>query len=44
MLKQAGFRIPGPQGAPEMKFDAGAVQNSFYDIASGGRNFFMFGT
>ena len=36
MLKQAGFQIPGPQGAPPMKFDAGAVQNSFYDIASGG--------
>lgn len=35
MLKQAGFGIPGPQGAPEMKFDVGAVQNSFYDIASG---------
>lgn len=36
MLKQAGFQIPGPQGAPPMKFDVGAVQNSFYDIASGG--------
>lgn len=31
MLKQAGFQIPGPQGAPPLKFDAGAVQNSFYD-------------
>ncbi|GIW59033.1 MAG: hypothetical protein KatS3mg087_0099 [Patescibacteria group bacterium] len=36
MLKQAGFQIPGPQGAPPMKFDVGAVQNSFYDVASGG--------
>ena len=35
-LKQAGFQIPGPAGAPAMKFDVGAVQNSFYDFASGG--------
>lgn len=36
MLKQAGFQIPGPQGAPPMRFDAGAVQNSFYDIQGSG--------
>lgn len=36
MLKQAGFQIPGPQGAPPMKFDVGAVQNSFYDIQGSG--------
>jgi len=36
MLKQAGFQIPGPQGAPPMGFDAGAVQNSFYDIQGSG--------
>ena len=36
MLKQAGFVIPGPQGFDAMKFDAGAVQNSFYDIQGSG--------
>ena len=41
MLKQAGFGIPGPQGAPPMKFDVGAVQNSFYDIASGSGAFVL---
>lgn len=36
MLKQAGFAIPGPQGFQAVKFDAGAVQNSFYDSSGGG--------